>query len=43
MYGEENNLDVSIKASDFEDILKKIPVSFEKVGIYESRPTMLII
>jgi len=29
MYGEENNLDVSIKASDFE----KIPVSFEKVGI----------
>lgn len=33
MYGEQNNLDVSIKASIFEDILKRVPASFDKVGI----------
>jgi len=43
MYGEENNLDVSIKASDFEDILKKIPVSFEKVGIDDANKQLVLI
>jgi hypothetical protein len=33
MYGNQNNLDVSIKASIMEDVLKRIPVSFDKVGI----------
>lgn len=33
MYGEKTNLDISIKASCLEDILKRIPVSFEKVGM----------